>query len=219
MEIAASKVAVDVVIFSIKEGKLQALLIQMKKRPFRGMWAFLGGLVRARESLDAAAARELREKTSVRSAHLEQLYTFVDPDRDPLSRVVSAVYFALLPDPSIKLRTTAKYSNVGWFPITNLPHEAYDHSRLARAALERLRAKLGYTNIAWSLLPRAFTLTELQGVYEIVLGLRLDKRNFRKRILALRLLEPAGAKAGGAHRPAALYSFRSRLPRIVEILP
>lgn len=213
------KVAVDNCIFTVLQDTLHLLLIQMTKAPFTGMWALPGGLIHDGEGLDAAAARILDEETAVRDVYLEQLYTFGRPDRDPAGRVISVAYFALIHAPHITLRTQPKYADVRWWSCTSLPALAYDHTEVAAYARQRLEWKLTYTNVAWSLLPRRFALTELQKVYEAVLGSALDKRNFRKKILSLGLIEPVGEKAmRGAHRPAMLYRFTSREPKLVDML-
>jgi 8-oxo-dGTP diphosphatase len=211
--------AVDVVIFTIKEGKLMALLIQMKKKPFAGMWAAPGGLIRGNESLDSAAERLLLEKAGVKNVYLEQLYAFGEPNRDPFGRVVSVAYFALIPSRGIILKTTKDYADVRWFPVKKLPKMAYDHKKIVEKAVRRLQAKLGYTNIAYSLLPKEFALTELQRTYEIILGKKMDKRNFRKKIFSLKLVKKTEKKQQGeANRPANLYKFIDRKMKIVEIL-
>lgn len=213
------KVAVDNCIFTVRKGKLHLLLIAMKKKPFAGRWALPGGLVRERESLDAAAARVLREETAVTDVYLEQLYTFGSVTRDPLGRVVSVAYIALISSDDLKLQTNAKYAEVRWWPCTSFPRLAYDHDEIAAYARKRLAWKLEYTNVAWSLLPPKFTLAELQKVYEAVMGRTMDKRNFRKKILKLGLLADVGLKAmRGAHRPAALYRFKTRKPTIIKVL-
>lgn len=205
------KIAVDLLIFTVKDGKLETILIQMKKKPFIGRWAFPGGLIGTGETLEEAARRELYKKTGLKHVYLEQLFTFSHPKRDPYSRVISTAYFALIPERGQKLITTQKYSDIKWVPIRNVKHLAYDHDLILAYALKRLRAKLEYTNIAWSLLPRRFTLSELQRVYEIILNNRLDKRNFRKKILALNVLKKEKGKSRkGAHRPAQLYQFQKR---------
>jgi 8-oxo-dGTP diphosphatase len=211
-------VAVDVAVLTIEAGRLLALLIKVKAGPAAGQWAFPGGLVGLGESLEEAARRELEEKTGVTKIFLEQLYTFGDVDRNPIHRVVSAAYFALVPHEDVRLKTGAKYAGIGWFPMKKLPRLAYDHNRVAETAHDRLRSKLSYTNIAWSLLPESFTLSELQEIYEVILDRRLDRRNFRKKVVALGLLKPLASKRRGPHRPAQLYSFRSREPVISEIL-
>jgi len=213
------KIAVDNCIFTVLEDRLHLLLIQMMKVPYTGMWALPGGLIQDAESLDAAAGRILYEETGVADVYLEQLYTFGQPDRDPAGRVVSVAYFALIHAAGITLRTQLKYADVRWWPCATLPPLAYDHNAVAAYARQRLEWKLAYTNVVWSLLPCRFALTELQKVYEAVLDRPLDKRNFRKKILALGLVEPVGETAmRGAHRPAMLYRFTSREPKLIEML-
>jgi 8-oxo-dGTP diphosphatase len=180
--------------------------------------------VRAEESLDEAARRELAAQTGVRGIYLEQLYTFGSPGRDPQARVVSVAYFALIPHGGRFPRRPGRpapderYIDVAWRRATHARLLAYDHGAVVRAAVARLRAKLGYTNLVYSLLPPAFTLGELQAMYEAILGRALDRRNFRKKILSLGLLEPLGRVRRGPHRPAALYAFRRRRPMMIRIL-
>ncbi len=212
------KLAVDAVIFSIKDGDLQVLLIQMKKSPFTGDWAIPGGIIDDSETTIEAAERILKTQTGVSNVYLEQLMTFDDVNRDPAGRVVSVAHVALLPNTQAKLETTEKYQDVRWWPVKKLPKLAYDHKQILQVALDRLTAKIQYTNIAWSLLPLHFSLTELQAVYETILDKPLDKRNFRKRIAALDLIEPSGKKReGGAFRPAELYEFKEKTLKYVEI--
>jgi 8-oxo-dGTP diphosphatase len=202
--------AVDVVIFRVHDDALEALLVKIKHGPYRGHWAFPGGLVQSGESLDAAARRELVEKTPLRDIYLEQLYTFGDPGRNPTAHVVSTAYFALLPAAASDPQPGTKYARAEWFDVRRLPPLAYDHDLVARVALDRLRAKIQYSNVAYGLLDRGFTLSELQHVYEVIGGRPLDRRNFRKKILDSGLLRPLRKMRRGAHRPAALYSFRAR---------
>lgn len=213
------KVAVDNCIFTIKDNALHILLIQMKKKPYTGMWALPGGLIKANETLDQAARRVLAEETAVKDVYLEQLYTFSQLDRDQLGRVISAAYFALIPEPTTPLKTIGKYRDVRWWEFGKLPALAYDHNQIAQYAKKRLEAKLEYTNVVYALLPAKFTLSALQQVYEAVLGRDLDKRNFRKRIKSLGLVTPLGEKVRhGAHRPAMLYRFQKHAPQIVNVL-
>jgi len=201
-------VAVDVVPLALDAGRLHAAVVPAGAA---GARAFPGGRVRENESLDDAAARWLERVLPRGPAHVEQLYTFGEPGRDPASRVVSVAYLALLP------RAVAA-AGVAWVPCRPAPRLAYDHRTILRVALERLRAKLAYTNLACALLDDSFTLAELQQVYESVLGRTFDRRNFRKRVLALDLLTPLGATRHGAHRPARLYRFTTRRPMTVGIL-
>lgn len=210
-------VAVDIVIFTVDAGELKMLLVQVRDGPFAGRWAFPGGLVGLDESLEVAARRELSARTGLGDIYLEQLRTFGDPGRDPGARVVSTAYFALVPAKDLVVGN-GKYADVAWFAAARLPALAYDHAAIARAALERLRAKLAYTNIVYGLLPPEFTLGELQAIYEIILARRLDRRNFRKKILAVGLLRRLPRQRRGAHRPAALYRFAARRPVVIEML-
>jgi len=212
-------VATDAAIFTIHNGTFCVLLIQMKKNPFKDQWALPGGLLETTETSKTAALRILKDQTGITDAFLEQLGTFDDPKRDPLGRVVSIAYVALVPHESILLHTTSKYADVRWWPVDELPKLAYDHAEITRMAVERIRAKIGYANIAWSLLPAAFPLSALRNTYEIILGRSLDKRNFIKKVLLQTgLLEPTGEKGSGAHRPAKLYRFKQRKPSYVDIL-
>ncbi|QQG46610.1 MAG: NUDIX hydrolase [Candidatus Niyogibacteria bacterium] len=211
-------VAVDVIIFSIDSEELKVLLIEMKKRPYVGFWAAPGGLIKADESLDQAAKRQLSVKAGLKNVYLEQLYTFGEVNRDPFGRVVSTAYFALIPRIGIEPKTSKEYGDIKWFGVKTLPKLAYDHKKIIGFALERLRSKIGYTNIIYGLLPREFTLSDLQKVYEIILAKKLDKRNFRKKALSIGLVKPVSAKRRGAHRPAALYKFIKNRYHVIEIL-
>lgn len=212
-------IATDVVVFTVFEKTLQVLLIKMKKQPFDGLWAAPGGLVQRGESVDASAQRQLVSKTGVKDVYLEQLYTFGDVSRDPFGRVVSVAYFALIPNAGIKLYTTNEYADIAWFPVKKLPGLAYDHKKIIKTAVSRLISKLEYTNVVYSLLPNNFTLTELQDVYEIILDKKLDKRNFRKKILSLKLIKKTGKKkVGEGGRPAELFCFATRAPQTVEMI-
>ena len=214
-------IAVDVVGFAIKENQLHILLIKNKNKPFEGLWALPGGLVQTKESLDEAVWRHLKNKTGLKEAYVEQLYSFGSIDRDPLGRVVSVAHLALVNNIKLKteLKTTDNYSAIGWFAVDKLPKTAYDHKEIIKCALERLRGKLSYTNIVYGLLPKKFTLGEMQAVYEIILSKKLDKRNFRKKILGLKILCKTGElRTGGTNRPAVLYEFVSRKSKVVEVL-
>ncbi len=199
-------VTVDVILFTYAENHLQVLLIRRANKPFAGAWALPGGFVDIDESLEAAAARELFEETGVRDIQMEQLATFGAPDRDPRGRVISVAYIALCG--SNIMRTTRAgddASAAAWFDAFNLPRLAFDHDRILDAAMQRLRHKLEYTSQGLHLLREAFTLTELQKVYEIVLDKTLDKRNFRRKFLSLGIIEDTGRVRYGDYRPAKLY--------------
>jgi 8-oxo-dGTP diphosphatase len=201
-------VTVDVVMMSLRQRDLQILLVKRRSWPYEGMWAIPGGFVTIDESLEEAAKRELQEETGVRDVYLEQLYTFGDPGRVPRAHMITVVYFALLDSERLEVRAAGDSANVQWFSVYDLPVLAFDHARILQYALSRLRGKLDYTTIAFRLLPEQFTLRELQQVYEIILHRRVDKRNFRKKIVATGILDDTGAKKmEGTHRPARLYRF------------
>lgn len=208
-------VAVDVVVFTLREEALQVLLIRRGHPPFQGMWAIPGGFVKIDESLEAAACRELREETGVGDVYVEQLYTFGDPDRDPRMRVISVAYFAVIPAGEVRLQAGDDAAAAEWFPMHDLPPLAFDHAEIVDCAVTRLRNKLEYTNVGFHLLAEEFTLTELQTAYQIVLGEELDKRNFRRRILQADILEETGSYRAGEGRPARLYRYRENaLPEV-----
>ena len=204
-------VTTDVVIFTIRAEQLKVLLIKRALAPFQGEWALPGGFVHLDEGLDDGARRELEEETGVTGVFLEQLYTFGDPDRDPRERVITVAYYALIPSDRIELRAASDAEGVSWFGMDEIPPLAFDHGNILQVAYERLSAKLDYSTIAFQFMPESFTLTELQQVYELILGEPIDKRNFRKKVLALMLIEETGEeKREGPHRPAKLYRVIDR---------
>jgi 8-oxo-dGTP diphosphatase len=218
---ARPKVAVDTVLFAITDARLRSYLIPIENGPLTGRWAFPGGLVQVGEMLDGAARRHLQSSTGVCDAYLEQLFTFGDPSRDPNSHVVSVAYMALIPDANA---VTSPQDHPDdhpagkWFEVTALPPLAYDHSLMADYAVKRLKAKLEYTNIAYSLLPNGFTFAELEQLYAMILARPIDRRNFRRRIMAMGLLRKSGPTRRGPHRPAALYSFKQQSLQTIEML-
>jgi len=211
-------VAIDTVVFSMIKGELMVLLLKITRDVFKGKWAIPGGLILPQENLEQAVERHLLYKTGFKKPYIEQLYTFADVNRDPRGRVVSVAHLVLTADQDHKLVTGSEYGDIKWFKVNELPPLAYDHKDVIMTGLERLRAKLGYTNIAQHLLPPTFALSDLQSVYESVLSRKLDKRNFRKKILSLDIVEKTDKKIVGSFRPAELYRFKSKKSRIVEIL-
>lgn len=202
-------VAIDVSIITIEENILKVALIKIKKAPFKDYWALPGGMIATEESLDKATKRHIKEKAGISNIHLEQLYTFGDVNRDPRGRIVSVGYLALSPVGKLKLKTSENYSEIKLFNIDNLPAKlAYDHKEIIRVAIKRLKSKMVYTNIVSSLMPVEFTLTELQKIYEVILKKKFDKRNFRKKMMFIKMVKDTKRKTvGGAHRPAKLYNF------------
>lgn len=208
---ARPAVTVDITIFTVRNDELNVLLIKRAEKPFQGEWALPGGFVTENEGLEAAAERELVEETGVSGFYLEQLATFGAPDRDPRGHVVTVAYFALIPSDNLELTASTDAEGVAWFSVDKLPDLAFDHAEILELALDRLVAKLDYSTIAFQLMPASFTLTELQHVYELIERNAIDKRNFRKRILALGAIEATGEeKREGPHRPAKLYRVIDR---------
>ena len=213
-------VTVDCVIFGLDESQdLKVLLIQRAHEPFAGTWALPGGFVDMREPLEEAALRELYEETGMQDVFIEQLFTFGAPDRDPRGRVISVAYFALVNLPDHEVTADSDARNVAWFTLDLLPALAFDHADILRMAVARLRAKVRYQPIGFELLPERFTLSQLQGLYETILGVEepLNKRNFRTRILKMGVLREVGRQEGVPHRPARLYTFdKERYDALVE---
>lgn len=202
-------VTVDIVIFTVNDDKLKIMLVKRAEDPFADCWSIPGGFLKAGESLEGAALRVLKEKTSMTDVYMEQLYTFGDPDRDPRTRVITVTYFALIPWQDLNQPASEKVADIMWASVDRLPKLAFDHKQIVQYAVQRLRAKASYSNIVYGLMPRQFRLSELQNIYEIIIDDKLDKRNFRKRMLATGLLQETGKKdAAGAHRPAMLYKFK-----------
>lgn len=202
---------VDCVVFGLEEDTLKVLLIQRGAEPFQGQWAFPGGFVEMDETLQEAARRELEEETGLRDVFLEQLHTFGRVDRDPRERIVSVAYYALvkLSDHQAKAATDA--CDAAWFGIHDGPPLAFDHAEVLEVAFGRLQAKLMSHPIGFELLPKRFTLSQLQQLYEVVLERALDKRNFRKKVLSTGLLvQTDEVQKGVAHRAARLYRFDER---------
>jgi 8-oxo-dGTP diphosphatase len=200
-------VTVDVVIFTIREGALQVLLVRRAIPPFERQYAIPGGFVREDEPLEDAARRELEEETGVQNVYLEQLFTFGDPDRDPRGRVITVAYFALIASDKIALAASGDAAEARWFPMSDRPPVAFDHQRILDYAVERLRNKLEYTTVGFQLLPEKFALGDLQNVYEAILGRPLDKRNFRRKIALLGIVKPLKEWRRTGRKPAQLYRF------------
>ncbi len=216
-------VTVDVVLLSPLEGHLHTLLIRRTDHPYKGFWSLPGGFVRMDESLDEAAARVLLAKTGLKKVFVEQLFSFGRPERDPRTRVISVAYYALVDPGRLAERTVpgedalvvrippfrSGSSTVTLKGRDGKPLElAFDHSEILAVTLQRIRGKIDYTPIGFELLPKAFTLFELQKVHEIVLGRKLNKDSFRRRMLASGQLEATGdSQQDVDHRPASLYRF------------
>lgn len=219
-------IAADVALLAVDDTGLRVVLIQRPEHPDLGKWSLPGGFVKMDESLDAAASRVLRTKVGLEGIFLEQLYTFGKPDRDPRTRVITVAYYALVDankmpvagegEPSFRLATL----DVPWEgerggQIQALDESgkvlplAFDHSDILGLVVQRLRGKLDYAPIGFELLPRTFTLRQLQSIHETILARKLNKDSFRRRMLATGLLSPTGKlEKNVGHRPAELYRFK-----------
>lgn len=204
-ETKTHEITVDTVILTIKNDDLKVLLVKRENEPFKGKWAIPGGYVRMSEDLDAAAMRVLKEKTNVDNIYLEQLYTFGDPLRHPVSRVITCAYFALIRAEDVDVISA---DNVAWHKVNDLPALAFDHKEIIQYSLKRTRERLEMCPVAYQLLNEKFTLTEMQKAYELIMGKKLDKRNFRKKVIqteGLRELDEFSKST--SKRPARLYTF------------
>lgn len=204
-------ITTDILIFSIRERKLQVLLIQRKGEPFAGAWAIPGGFIRMDEDLVDGALRELQEEAGVTDVPLVQFRTYGRPGRDPRDRVVTVVFMALIPSGHIVARAASDAADARWFPLTDLPALAFDHAEILADARRRLAEDVTVSvertgRVAFDFLPAEFSLSQAQSVFEILRGEELDKRNFRKWLLSTWSIEETGGQTSGTgHRPAALY--------------
>lgn len=200
-------ITTDCVIFGydVTEG-LSVLLVQRGLEPFQGRWAFPGGFMKIDEDADTGALRELLEETGLRPAAIEQFGTFTQVDRDPRERVITIAYFALVRKAEVQGGDDAAQAR--WFPVREVPPLAFDHDRILRVALGKLREKIHFEPVGFELLPEVFTMPQLQALYESILDVRFDRRNFAAKILKLGLLTEVGDRpAGTARRIPARYSF------------
>lgn len=203
-------ITVDVVLLTLADDRLQVVVLRRERDPYKGQLALPGGYIRAQDDADslAAAKRVLRDKTGLVSPYLEQLYTFSSGARDPRGWSVSIAYYSLV---SVDVLHSQGATQFELLPVDELPQLCFDHNRIVDFALERLRNKSSYSSLPCHLLPKLFTLTELQQTYERVLGQKLDKSAFRRKLAEFNFLEPVkDATRTGTHRPAQLYRIRSK---------
>ena len=202
---------VDVVVFALDREELHVMLIERDLEPFEGSWALPGGFVREEETLEDAARRELQEETGLQGIYLEQFHTYGELKRDPRERIVTVAYYALVNFDGHSVGASTDARTAAWFALSDLPELAFDHETILNDAYERLREKLSRQPIGFELLPIKFTLRQLQQLYEVVLGQPLDKRNFRKKILAMGVLKATNEiEKDVSHRAARLYRFDRR---------
>ena len=199
-------VTTDCVIFGFDGEKLNVLLVKRGGPPYLGWWAFPGGFVKMDESAETSARRELKEETQLSAGYMEQLHTYSAPGRDSRERVITIAYLALVRISEVKGGDDA--AEAQWFPIDQVPHLAFDHDYILRDALARLRERIHFHPIGYELLPEKFTLKQLQALYESVLGIRFDRRNFAKKMLHLDILTQLDETVWPTpKREANLYKF------------
>jgi len=208
------KIAVDAVVFgySKKEG-INLLLVKRLYQPFKGEWALPGGFIKENESLEKAVERELEEETGIKINYLEQLYTFGDVDRDPRKRIISVTYFGLVNKKNfLKLKASTDAEEANWFSISELPMLAFDHNKIVETAIKRLRGKLEYEPIGFELLEKKFPFSDLEQLYSMLLDREIDRRNFKKKIMKLGIIEELDEKEerNGSGRPGKLYKFEKK---------
>lgn len=203
--------SIDCVVFGFEKNDLEVLLIKRKRNPEKGSWALPGGFVLNIETLDQAAVRILEETSNVKKIYLEQVHTFSEIDRFPSRRVITVAYFALINPEKHFLKPGIDTTDVKWYKVSSEINFPFDHKLILDKALKQLRQRVRYKPIGFELLPQKFSLTQLQNLYECILGENLDKRNFRKKILGLNMLIPLDDfQKGVSHRAARLYKFDSK---------
>ena len=196
---------------------MHILLIKRNIEPFLDSWALPGGLVKNEETLEEAISRELHEETGVNTTFIEQLYTFGELNRDPRNRVISVAYLGLVNPKSYDLKASTDASDAQWFSISNLPNLAFDHLMIVTKALERLRTKIQYQPIGFNLLKTEFAFSDLESLYQSILGRDIDRRNFRKKIMSYNLLiETKNLRKEGSGRPAKLFQFNQEKYQSLE---
>lgn len=202
------KVAVDAVVFGYHDKKLQILLIQQRFGATKNQWALPGGFVKDNENLDEAVSRELFEETGIQSDYLEQLYTFGEVHRDPRGRVITIAFLALINPNKFELKADTDACDAQWFEISEIPELAFDHQKIVQYGLNRLRSKINYQPIGFKLLDASFPFSDLENIYQTILDRKIDRRNFRKKIMSFDILNETGEFSNiNSGRPAKLYRF------------
>ena len=199
-------VTTDCVIFGFDGSELQVLLIERGIEPFKGKWAFPGGFLNMDETAGEGALHELKEETGLENAYIEQFNTYSDPGRDPRERVITIAHYALVRIQEVKGGDDA--AKAQWFPIDEVPQLAFDHDKILRDAMRKLRERIHFEPIGFELLPEKFTMRDLQILYESILGVKFDRRNFAKKMMHYELLNQLDETVRPtAKRDALLYSF------------
>ncbi len=199
-------VTTDCVIFSFDGSKLRVLLVRRGIEPYKGRWAFPGGFMKMDESAEEGALRELQEETGLQGAYIRQFHTFTAPHRDPRERVITIAFYALVKMQQVQGGDDA--ADARWFAIDEVPQLAFDHDRILRKAEQALRQRIHFEPVGFELLPEAFTIKELQNLYEAILDVRFDRRNFYNKMRRLEMLEPTDLKVNPSQKKeATLFRF------------
>lgn len=212
------KLAVDAIVFGYRESTLHILLIQRKYGEHKGQWALPGGFVLDEESLRTAVARELKEEAGIEVDYLEQLYTFGDEvERDSRQRVVSVAYVGLVNPTGLEPKANTDALDAQWFPISDIPKLAFDHDEMIAMAKNRLASKLSYQPIGFDLLNKEFPFSDLEQLYMTILDQKIDRRNFRKKLMSFGILEELDKSSQkGSGRPAKLFRFNQQKYKELE---
>lgn len=207
-------VTTDCVIFGFDGSKLKVLLVERGVEPFKGRWAFPGGFLMMDESAEVGALRELKEETGLEGAYIRQFHTFSDPNRDPRERVITIAYYALVRMQDVEGGDDA--ADARWFPLDDVPQLAFDHHRILRKAEQTLRQQIHFEPIGFELLPEKFTIKELQNLYEAILDVRFDRRNFYNKMMRLEMLEQTDETVNPSNKKEA-YLFRFNKSKYDEL--
>ena len=206
--------AIDLVVFGYHENVLSVLLLNRKEEPFKDKWTLPGAFLQMEERFSEACSRVLKTKLGMDNVYLEQLYSFDEPERDPRGRVISVSYYALVNPRKFKVVAGTMANDVKWFDIKKLPELGFDHTKIFKRALQRLRSKILYFPVGFELLDDLFTMTELHGLYECIFDITIDRRNFRRKILDSAYIINTGSKREGLqNRHPDLYKFNNRLKK------
>lgn len=207
-------VTTDCVIFGFDGTKLKVLLVKRALEPFQGRWAFPGGFMKMDESAEEGALRELQEETGLQGAYIRQFHTFTAPNRDPRERVITIAYYALVRMQEVKGGDDA--AEARWFASDDIPQLAFDHDQILRKATKALRQQIHFEPVGFELLPEEFTIKELQNLYEAILDVRFDRRNFYNKMKRLEMLEQTNETVNPSNKKEA-FLFRFNKAKYEEL--
>jgi ADP-ribose pyrophosphatase YjhB (NUDIX family) len=216
--------AVDCIIFGFDGNALKLLLVQRAIQPEKGRWSLMGGFIQPTEDADTGALRILKKLTGLEGVYLEQLHTFSDPNRDPIERTLSVTYFALIDIHQYEKQLSDEY-HAEWFPLTEIPSLIFDHTEMVKMAKEKLRYKAALHPLLFELLPKKFTLPQLQNLYECVYDASFDKRNFTRKVLSTHLLVKQKDKDKGSSKKGAFFykldnrHYKANFHSFLNIIP